>query len=100
MVQASLYGSLVVAVASLIFAVVRRAAILKQDSGTETMQEIAVATQQGAMAFLRREYSVLVIFAIGLTSPRQGLHAILALAPPAFVLIAGLVLAAPGSLAR
>ena len=65
MVQACLYGSLIVAIASIIFAVFRRSVILKLDCGTETMQEIALATQQGAMAFLKREYTVLVIFSIG-----------------------------------
>ncbi|MBS3956238.1 MAG: sodium-translocating pyrophosphatase [Clostridiales bacterium] len=37
--------------------------VLKQDPGTEKMQEISEATQQGALAFLLREYRVLVIFA-------------------------------------
>ncbi|MBC7266483.1 MAG: sodium-translocating pyrophosphatase [Coriobacteriia bacterium] len=37
--------------------------VLKQDPGTERMQEISKATQEGAMAFLFREYRVLVVFA-------------------------------------
>jgi K(+)-stimulated pyrophosphate-energized sodium pump len=37
--------------------------VLKQDSGTEKMQEISKAIQEGAMAFLLREYRVLIIFA-------------------------------------
>jgi K(+)-stimulated pyrophosphate-energized sodium pump len=37
--------------------------VLKQDAGTEKMQEISKATQEGAMAFLMREYRVLVVFA-------------------------------------
>ncbi len=37
--------------------------VLKQDPGNEKMQEISKATQEGAMAFLLREYRVLVIFA-------------------------------------
>ncbi|MDI6712315.1 MAG: sodium-translocating pyrophosphatase [Anaerosomatales bacterium] len=37
--------------------------VLKQDPGTERMQEISKATQEGAMAFLLREYRVLVVFA-------------------------------------
>ena len=59
-----LYGSLIVAVVSLIFALIKRAGIFKQSTGTEEMQEIARATQQGAMAFLRREYTVLSVFAL------------------------------------
>ena len=38
--------------------------VLKQDPGTEKMQEISRATQEGALAFLLREYRVLVIFAL------------------------------------
>ncbi|MDP2233185.1 MAG: sodium-translocating pyrophosphatase, partial [Actinomycetota bacterium] len=37
--------------------------VLKQDPGTEQMQEISKAVQVGALAFLLREYRVLVIFA-------------------------------------
>ncbi len=39
--------------------------VLKQDPGNETMQEISKATQEGAMAFLKAEWRVLIIFAIG-----------------------------------
>ncbi|MBW6467801.1 MAG: sodium-translocating pyrophosphatase [Coriobacteriia bacterium] len=38
--------------------------VLKQDPGNEKMQEISKATQEGALAFLMREYRVLVVFAI------------------------------------
>jgi K(+)-stimulated pyrophosphate-energized sodium pump len=37
--------------------------VLKQDPGNEKMQEISKATQEGALAFLLREYRVLIIFA-------------------------------------
>ncbi|MCA9050127.1 MAG: V-type H(+)-translocating pyrophosphatase, partial [Planctomycetaceae bacterium] len=36
--------------------------VCAQDSGTEEMQEIALKIRHGAMAFLRAEYSVLLIF--------------------------------------
>ena len=36
----------------------------KQPSGNEKMQEISKATQEGALAFLLREYRVLAIFAV------------------------------------
>jgi len=39
--------------------------VLKQDPGTEKMQAISLATQEGAMAFLKAEWRVLIIFAIG-----------------------------------
>jgi len=38
--------------------------VLKQDPGSERMQEISKATQEGALAFLLREYRVLIIFAL------------------------------------
>jgi len=38
--------------------------VLKQDPGTEKMQEISKATQEGSLAFLKREYSILAVFAI------------------------------------
>ena len=36
--------------------------VLKQDKGTARMQEISAAVKEGALAFLRREYMILVIF--------------------------------------
>jgi len=39
--------------------------VLKQDPGTEKMQEISKAIQEGAMAFLKAEWRVLIIFAAG-----------------------------------
>ena len=38
--------------------------IHKQSPGTEKMQELAKAVQEGAMAFLKTEYKILTIFAI------------------------------------
>ncbi|MBA4371006.1 MAG: sodium-translocating pyrophosphatase [Coriobacteriaceae bacterium] len=39
--------------------------VLKQDPGNEKMQEISKAIQEGAMAFLKAEWKVLIFFAIG-----------------------------------
>ena len=36
--------------------------VSKQSSGTELMGEVSARIQEGAMAFLRREYSVLAVF--------------------------------------
>ncbi len=38
--------------------------VLKQDPGNQKMQDISKATQEGAMAFLKAEWRVLIIFAI------------------------------------
>ncbi len=51
-------------VAGILFAAMKAAWIKKQDPGTERMKEIAGYVQEGALAFLRREYKVLVIFVI------------------------------------
>ena len=64
MVDVVLYGSLAIAIVALVVAALRRVSIYQQDAGTDEMQEIAKATQQGAMAFLRREYSALSLFAV------------------------------------
>ncbi|MEM7230680.1 MAG: sodium-translocating pyrophosphatase [Planctomycetota bacterium] len=60
-------SGIAVAIAAIVFAISRRNFILKHAQGTELMQEIAVATQQGAMAFLKREYQVLSLFVLVVT---------------------------------
>lgn len=42
--------------------------IMKSSAGTKDMQDISKAVQEGAMAFLKREYKVLVVFAIVVSS--------------------------------
>jgi K(+)-stimulated pyrophosphate-energized sodium pump len=51
-------------VAALMFARKKAKWVSQQDPGTEKMQEIARSIQEGAMAFLGREYRVLVVFVI------------------------------------
>jgi len=51
-------------VAALLFAFWKATWITRQDSGTPRMQEIARSIQEGAMAFLGREYRVLAIFVV------------------------------------
>ena len=53
-----------VAVVALIFAWLRSAWINRQDAGDATMVEIAGHIRDGAMAFLGREYRVLLIFVV------------------------------------
>jgi len=47
---------------ALLFAVVLTRQVLAQDQGDETMRTIAAAIQQGASAFLKREYTFLAVF--------------------------------------
>ena len=47
---------------ALLFALVKSLWVSRQDSGNETMQTIAKHIRDGAMAFLYREYKVLIIF--------------------------------------
>jgi K(+)-stimulated pyrophosphate-energized sodium pump len=51
-------------VLALLFALVKSSWINKQDAGNDTMKEIAGHIQEGAMAFLAREYKVLSLFVV------------------------------------
>ncbi len=52
---------------ALIFALIRARKVLKADRGTERMDELSRDVNEGAMAFLSREYSILAIFVVGVT---------------------------------
>lgn len=49
---------------ALLFAIFLAMQVLKHDEGTELMKEIGAAIQEGANAFLRREYTVLAAFVL------------------------------------
>ncbi|MEA4815957.1 MAG: sodium-translocating pyrophosphatase [Lachnospiraceae bacterium] len=53
----------VMGVLALIFAFFLASKVSKQDEGTDRMKEIALAIREGANAFLKAEYKILVIFA-------------------------------------
>ena len=53
-----------IAVLALILAVVFRAEVLKHGEGTEKMQEIGRAVQEGAAAYLTRQFRTLAIFVV------------------------------------
>ncbi len=59
-----LYAAPVVGVVALLFALWKAMWVKKQDMGTDRMKEIAGYIQEGAMAFLGREYKVLSIFVV------------------------------------
>ncbi|MEJ2636813.1 MAG: sodium-translocating pyrophosphatase [Calditrichia bacterium] len=68
--------SLVAGILALFYALYKTKWIYRQDPGTETMIEIGGHIRDGAMAFLRREYSVLAIFVVvvgvGLAAANSG----------------------------
>ena len=51
-------------VLALVFALFKSSWVSKQDEGTDRMKEIAGHIQEGAMAFLGREYRVLAVFVV------------------------------------
>ncbi len=62
--QTSMYVIASCGVVGLLFAWIRSKWVVSQDAGDDTMNTIAGHIRSGAMAFLGREYRVLVIFVI------------------------------------
>ncbi len=62
-----IYLTMVIGLIGVVYVVFRMQRVLAQDQGTETMQEIAGAIQEGAAGFLRYEYGVLSIFVMVVT---------------------------------
>ena len=60
-----IYFGLGAGILSLIFAVVTTRRVLREDTGTDVMRSIAALIQDGAAAFLRREYTFLAMFVAG-----------------------------------
>jgi K(+)-stimulated pyrophosphate-energized sodium pump len=56
--------ALIAGVVALLFALWTARQVLKVDEGTEVMRDIARAIQEGAAAFLRREYQFLAVFVV------------------------------------
>ncbi len=54
--------SLLIGIAGVAFVVYKLLELLKEDTGSESMREISAAVQEGAAAFLNREYTYLAVF--------------------------------------
>jgi K(+)-stimulated pyrophosphate-energized sodium pump len=63
-----LYLALGAGLAALLFAAVTSQRVLREDTGNDTMRGIAALIQQGAAAFLRREYTFLAGFVVVVTA--------------------------------
>ncbi len=57
-------ASLVCGLLALGFAAILARQVVNSDTGNDTMRAISLAIQEGATAFLRREYRSLAIFAV------------------------------------
>ena len=66
--SASLYPPLAASILALLFVVYLTISLLKKDRGSDRMIEISDAVQEGAKAFLKREYLYVSIFCIVIAS--------------------------------
>ena len=64
MVFSIMAAIIIAAMIGIIFAIIKTISILKADTGNDKMREISEAVHEGAMAFLNREYKILIIFVI------------------------------------
>lgn len=62
-----MYAAPASALVALVFALILWFKMSKAEAGNERMQEIAAAIHEGAMAFMKREYTYLAVFVVVLT---------------------------------
>ncbi|MBO72233.1 MAG: hypothetical protein CMD35_01330, partial [Flavobacteriales bacterium] len=61
----AIYLPIILSLVGLLYMVVKRAQVMKQDAGDGKMKEISDYIYEGALAFLKAEYRLLTIFVIG-----------------------------------
>ena len=60
----AVYLALGMGVIGVIFVLFKLRSLMSEDTGTESMQKISAAVQEGAAAFLNREYTYLLVFVV------------------------------------
>jgi len=64
MEELMIYLPIILAVVGLVYMFIRKSWVMKQDSGDGKMQEISTYIYEGALAFLKAEYRLLMIFVV------------------------------------
>ena len=73
MEKIAIYLPIALSIVGLIYMVIKKSWVIKQDAGDGKMKEIADHIYEGALAFLKAEYKLLMFFVIGASAVLAGL---------------------------